>query len=33
MELEQIAREVRKNILYQVYNANSGHVRRSSFMC
>lgn len=25
MELEQIAKEVRKNILLQVYNANSGH--------
>ena len=25
MELEQIAKEIRKNILLQVYSANSGH--------
>lgn len=25
MELEKISREIRKNILFQVYNANSGH--------
>ena len=25
MELEQISKEVRKNILLQVYSANSGH--------
>ena len=33
MELEQISKEVRKNILFQVYNAASGHVRGGTFLC